>query len=63
MKFDEYVKINNLMFEYDELINNYCRKNQYSEEIINLAVNVADLMIFLTITNMLIILTIYVIVC
>ena len=42
MKFDEYVKINNLMFEYDELINNYCRKNQYSEEIINLAVNVAD---------------------
>ena len=40
MKFDEYVKINNLMFEYDELINNYCRKNQYSEEIINLAVNV-----------------------
>ena len=42
MKFDEYIKINNLMFEYDELINNYCRKNQYSEEIINLAVNVAD---------------------
>ena len=62
MKFDEYIKINNLMFEYDELINNYCRKNQYSEEIINLAVNVL-LMIFLTITNMLIILTIYVIVC
>lgn len=42
MKFDEYIKINNLMFEYDELINSYCRKNQYSEEIINLAVNVAD---------------------
>lgn len=42
MKFDEYIKINNFMFEYDEAINNYCRKNQYSEEIINLAVNVAD---------------------
>lgn len=42
MKFDEYIKINNFMFEYDELITNHCKKQCYSDETINLAVKVAD---------------------
>ena len=41
MKFEEFVRVNNFMFEYDEAIRSAC-ESKYPVEIVNLAIEVAD---------------------